>query len=83
MDYLNYDPMGIEHPDLLIGLFEAIRFRIEDAIDETLCKPRALQKVAWLVNYFNDSLARWLSDSALAEFHPALQHMTPIEPPTC
>jgi hypothetical protein len=79
IDYLNYNAMSIENTPLLAELFQAIRNNIQNALDASRQDPRVFQKVAWLASYFNESLARWLSDPELAEQRSAFNQIEPIE----
>jgi hypothetical protein len=62
IDYLHFDEMGVENEPRMAALFRDLRQNIEAALIGARSDVRVFQKVAWLTHYFNDSLARLVSE---------------------
>jgi hypothetical protein len=60
IDYLHVDAMAVESD--IVSLFKDIRVQIDQALVSARSDARVSQKVAWLANYYNKSLARLISE---------------------
>jgi hypothetical protein len=62
IDYLHFDAMSIENEPRMVSLFGELRHAIVAALTAARSDTKVFQKVAWLANYFNESLGRMVTE---------------------
>jgi hypothetical protein len=72
IDYLHMDIMAVENAPEMHTLFEEIRTKTSTALAAARSDIRVFQKVAWLANYYNESLSRMIDEgvAVLADIQP-------------